>query len=555
VALDVGAIDRKRKKPSLPARAANLCETALVVACLGAADPHGAGARVSLALAAGGAARAATFAVTARRRASAADGFDAREPTSTKPRMEKSKPSPSPPVGLSARVTDPGALVARLCDAAFLLHVSGAALRAVAPESHHAVKSAAALAGVRVAFSRPTKKRRGSVAAGSVAETDSTSRGPPPASRDAFAATRAASFEDDAGGVDVNAWHARYRWAALRLAPFVPPRPRPPKFENALAAMASLAVAASAVGADDPRGVARGLATSRVTPPGFGFGFGGFGHGHGSSGFGPERNRRGGGVGASGGRGPRVRLDASWVARRGTARRDERRGSRSPWATRGDAHGVNLRVAFADLDRVTATDILAPPRAEPPSASGGSAGSSPVAASDFCRLNTTDSAAAAAAAAGASGSARGRGGGGGDGDASPAIVPVRLANATRVAGSGSVSGVDRSTSTPDTVRPDAEASPPRGGDIWRDARFDGRGASAAELVARAAYLICAFLPVLIFAVPLLVFAESELLKALCARVRVPRRRGGGGVRPYERRCAGAPSPPRTSPSRSAARRW
>ena len=52
----------------------------------------------------------------------------------------------------------------------------------------------------------------------------------------------------------MKAWHARYRWAALRLAPFVPPRPRPPKFENALAAMAGLAVAASAVGADDPRG-------------------------------------------------------------------------------------------------------------------------------------------------------------------------------------------------------------------------------------------------------------------------------------------------------------
>ena len=483
------------KKPSLPTRAADLCETALVVACLGAADPHGAGARVSLALAAGGAARAATFAVTARRRASAADGFDAREPTSTKLRMEKSKPSPSPPVGWSARVTDPGALVARLCDAAFLLHVSGAALRAVAPESHHAVKSAAALAGVRVAFSRPTKKRRRSVAATDL--TDSTGRGPT-ASRDAFAATRAASFEDDAGGVDVNAWHARYRWAALRLAPFVPPRPRPPKFENALAAMASLAVAASAVGADDPRGVARGLATSRGSPPGFGFGHG---HGHGSSGFGPERNSRGVG-GASGGRGPRVRLDASWVARRGTARR-------------GDAHGVNLRVAFADLDRVTAADILAPPRAEPPSASGGSAGSSP--APDFCRLNTTDSAAAADAGAGASGSARGRGGGGGDAEPSPAIAPVRLANVTSVAGSGSVSGVDRSTSTRD-VRPETFRST-RGGDIWRDARFDGRGASATELVARAAYLICAFIPVFLFAVPALVFAESELLKALCARVR------------------------------------
>ena len=79
-----------------------------------------------------------------------------REPLST--RNEPSKPSRLG--GWSARVSDPGALVARLCDAAFLLHVSGGALRLVAPESHHAVKSAAALAGVRVAFSRPTKKRR-----------------------------------------------------------------------------------------------------------------------------------------------------------------------------------------------------------------------------------------------------------------------------------------------------------------------------------------------------------------------------------------------------------
>jgi hypothetical protein len=148
------------KKPTLSARAADLCETALVVACLGAADPHGAGAGVSLALAAGGAARAATFAVAARRygqSVSAADGeTSAREPVSA--RMEPAKPSRLG--GWSRRVSDPKALVARLCDAAFLLHVSGGALRLVAPESHHAVKSAAALLGVRVAFSRPTKKRR-----------------------------------------------------------------------------------------------------------------------------------------------------------------------------------------------------------------------------------------------------------------------------------------------------------------------------------------------------------------------------------------------------------
>ena len=505
------------KKPTLSARAADLCETALVVACLGAADPHGAGAGVSLALAAGGAARAATFAVAARRRASAADGeTSAREPVST--RMEPAKPSRLG--GWSRRVSDPKALVARLCDAAFLLHVSGGALRLVAPESHHAVKSAAALLGVRVAFSRPTKKRRriGKNARPlSVANsTNSTgaSAGVTASRENLFEFVSRAGDVDaqtDVGGVDVDAWHARYRWAALRLAPFVPPRPKPPTFEKALAAMASLAVAASAAGADDQNDVLRGFS---------------FPVGHGRSLFGRGPNTNGVGIGGiAGGRGPCARLDVSWIPRRGDKRvsgerrKPLRRGGRwggSPWATRGDAHGVNLRVAFADLDRVTAEDILAPPRAEPPSASS-SARSSPARARrggdarERAAASDSDSDADAAridADAEFRRSARGRGGGGGDGDASPAIVPVPDANATGSAGSGSASSVVRPMSTPE-VDPDARA---RGGDIWRDARFDGRGASAAELIARAAYLTCAFLPVFLLAVPLLVFAESELLK-------------------------------------------
>ena len=490
------------KQPSLAARAADLCETALVVACLGAADPHGAGARVSLALAAGGAARAATFAVAARRRASAAGDLDARAPASTRMEKTKTKREPSPPAGRSARVTDPWALVARLCDAAFALHFLGGALRVVAPETHHAVKSAAALAGVRVAFSQPTKKkkrRRKNRAGGSVSETGATGRGP--------TTSRVASLEDDAGGVDVEAWHARYRWAALRLAPYVPPRPRPPKFESALAAAAGLAVAASAAAADDPRGVARGLGSRSAFPA-----------------AGREDARSG-----PSSRGPCGRLDVSWTCpRRAKGRRDERRGGQTsrggrrggaPRATRGDARGVDLRVAFADLDRVTAAEILAPPRAEPPSASS-SAGSSPARARGGGGAAACAQAAAADPDAGGSGggarasgsgrSARGRGGGGGDTlDATSGDEHTR-------------SGC-RAASAAALVAPVAPAAAapagPRSGDIWRDARFDGRAASAAELVTRGAYLACAFLPALLFAVPLLVLADSRALRAVCARAR------------------------------------
>ena len=505
----------EQKPQCLAARAADLCETALVVACLGAADPHGAGARVSLALAAGGAARAATFAVAARRRAAAADDLDSgfKRKSAVRDGTEKARREPSLSADRSGRVTDPGALVARLCDAAFALHFFGGALRAVAPEAHHAVKSAAALAGVRVAFSQPTKKRRRKKEVGSVSATGSsgsTGRGST-TSRDAFAATHSVSFENDAEGVDVEAWHARYRWAALRLAPYVPPRPRPPKFEKALAAMAGLAVAAGAAAADDPHDVARGLGVAPFSAAG----------------------RKDSGSGSSS-RGPCRRLDVSWVPRRAKARREERgdrrtshsgQWGRSPWATRGDAHGIDLRVAFADLDRVTAADILAPPRAEPSSASS-SAKSSPVRARG---VGGAEAAAAASdsdadgsdAGARASGrSAHGRGGVGFDGDASSATASTLCADAN-AARSDSASAVD-------LVALDVDASAPggRGGDIWRDARFDGRAVGAAELIARAAYLACAFLPVFLFAVPLLVLADSRALRAVCTRARVP----GGAAR-------------------------
>ena len=213
--LDVGAIDRK--KPSLPARAADLCETALVVACLGAADPHGA-ARASRS-------RSPRAAPRAPRPSPSPRVDEPRPPTaSTRGSLRRENETADGKIeAVSARWLvgarhrprgAGGASVRRRVFAARLRRRTGA----VAPESHHAVKSAAALAA-RVAFSQPTKKRRGKARRVRPRRRPTTGRGPP-ASRDAFAATRAASFEDDAGGVDVKAWHARYRWAALRLAPF-----------------------------------------------------------------------------------------------------------------------------------------------------------------------------------------------------------------------------------------------------------------------------------------------------------------------------------------------
>ena len=55
------------------------------------------------------------------------------------------------------------------------------------------------------------------------------------------------------------------------------------------------------------------------------------------------------------------------------------------------------------------------------------------------------------------------------------------------------------------------SDPSTSGDIWRDARFDGRGAGALELLARGAYLTLAFLPVFFLAVPLLLAAESPAI--------------------------------------------
>ena len=528
---------RTLQSQSLVCRAVDLCETALVVACLGAADPHGPGAHLSTALAAGGAARAATFALAARRRA--VNGTDA-------PRRASCH------VGWTKHATDPGALIARLCDAAFALHVSGAALKVTAPETHHAVKSAAALAGVRVAFSQPTRRRKRR-ANGNQTRVAEAGQG------DGIILNTQNVPDLPSSGVDVSAWHARYRWSALRLAPLVPPQPRAPKFKNAIATLAGVAIAVtncpyaedgtvsfgttsgdttlaavSSVGGVRPYGFCKRLDVSwrgrsgkntrkKSTPERRDGRWGrsswatrGDAHGldlrvpDGTVSFGTTSGDTTlAAVSSVGGVRPYgfcKRLDVSWRGRSGkntrkksTPERRDGRWGRSSWATRGDAHGLDLRVPFENLGNVTCAEILAPAVAEPPSTSS-SARSSPVryrgrnGDSDGRQESDSD-----ASSRNADGDTAARGGGRSDGG-----VPFWISNQS--AGAIASSDVVATALASDQ---DASAAD---GDIWRDPNFDGVGASAFELSARALYLFLAFTPVFCVAMPLLMLAESELLR-------------------------------------------
>lgn len=109
------------------------------------------------------------------------------------------------------------ALAARLCSGALALRASGAALALIHPELRRTLRSAASLAGVRVAFARPAGGRGG----------------------DGAGADR---------GDKADVWHRRYRWAALRLAGHVPRTPAAPVLGPALKFAAGVAIAATTVG-------------------------------------------------------------------------------------------------------------------------------------------------------------------------------------------------------------------------------------------------------------------------------------------------------------------
>lgn len=109
------------------------------------------------------------------------------------------------------------ALAARLCSGALALRASGAALALIHPELRRTLRSAASLAGVRVAFARPAGGRGG----------------------DSAGADR---------GDKADVWHRRYRWAALRLAGHVPRTPVAPVLGPALKFAAGVAIAATTVG-------------------------------------------------------------------------------------------------------------------------------------------------------------------------------------------------------------------------------------------------------------------------------------------------------------------
>ena len=174
VALDVGAIDRKKAVPT-GARRGFVRDRAR-----GGVPRRGGPARRGRARLArarrGRRPRAATFAVAARRRASAATARRA-GPSSTKPKngkMETSKPAARRSVGARHR---PGRwrrpATPRFCCTSPAPHC------ARCPESHHAVKSAAALAGVRGRLLAAHEKRRRKNAGG-VRRRDRFDRSRPP---------------------------------------------------------------------------------------------------------------------------------------------------------------------------------------------------------------------------------------------------------------------------------------------------------------------------------------------------------------------------------------
>ena len=221
------------------ARVVGVAETALVLACVDAADPRGLGGRAVFVAAAAGAARVAASAIRARR----TRGDEARRRGKTKRDEARGTASASASASASARLA---AVAARACEGALALYVSGAALRVVNPEWHATARRAAALAAVRVAFASPpraraprknpppppppppppTRARTPDGFAGRALGPVPPVPPVPPRSRAVWAPPRARPGA--APDFDARAWHARYRWAALRLMDLVPTRPAPP---------------------------------------------------------------------------------------------------------------------------------------------------------------------------------------------------------------------------------------------------------------------------------------------------------------------------------------
>ena len=195
----------------------DVVETAMVFACVDAVRLDG---RISAAFAAAGAARLASL-HSRRRRDALETGTSRRERIGA----GGAGTTPNTNLTLAGGFFDENpegwaALAARLCAGALALRATGAALALIHPELRRTLRSAASLAGVRVAFAQPT----GGCVGGDV----------------------------NANRVDKSdVWHRRYRWAALRLAGHVPRTPIAPVLGPVLKFAAGVAIAATTLGEGD----------------------------------------------------------------------------------------------------------------------------------------------------------------------------------------------------------------------------------------------------------------------------------------------------------------
>jgi len=435
-------------------------ETAVVLACLGAVNPDGVGAKISSALAFTGAVCvAADFACAALGIGGEECGGGCagiRGGGGGEDWKDNDGVGFSLPGGASAR-----ALASRFCSGSLALHASGVALRLVNPELHRTLQSAAALAVVKVAFAQPERGGDGGGRSGA-GNRGWMARLPRWQSRGGESGGQGGG---GAAAVDTGVWHRRYRWAAIRIMGLVPRTPTDPVLKPLIALFSGAAVVLTGAGENNLKG-------------GFGSG-GGFGGGTVGEGGGGSEAVGGRGVGRR--RGPCYRLHVDWAAKKGRGERRWRwRGN--PWKVRSD--GEDLSIALVDLDQVTTRDILQLPLPEPASASTSG------------RSTPRRGPAAAEALAPSPPGFKANQGARSEGEAGPATAPA---------------GLGLSTSATSATSSIPEEANTHNGDIWRDARYVGgtgpADASTIALMCRAAYLAAAFIPVFAISIPLLMLSE------------------------------------------------
>ena len=292
----------------------DVVETAMVFACVDAVRLDG---RISAAFAAAGAARLASL-HSRRRRDALETGTSRRERIGA----GGAGTTPNTNLTLAGGFFDENpeggaALAARLCAGALALRATGAALALIHPELRRTLRSAASLAGVRVAFAQPT----GGGVGGDV----------------------------NANRVDKSdVWHRRYRWAALRLAGHVPRTPIAPVLGPVLKFAAGVAIAATTLGEGDETIELGPMVAGAAVPSG---------------------------QGLRAGRRRRLRVD--WSPRRGLGGRGARRAEGVGGG--GDTHIALLGLDQITAADVLAPPLpaLGPPPSPPPAPGASEASSQP----------------------------------------------------------------------------------------------------------------------------------------------------------------------------------